>query len=458
MERLTLENIARLAGGRIKPEDGRIQASGVCTDSRTVKAGDLFVALKGDRFNGHDFLETAALGGAVAALVEQGEMKKRQSPLPMVLVDDVLAGFQTLAGRYRETLPAKTVGVAGSNGKTGTKELIAAVLGVRFSTTKNEGNLNNHIGVPASLLRLNAGYEMGVFEAGTNHPGELMPLLKLIRPEAGVVTCIGEEHLEFFRDLAGVAQEEGAMAEVLPADGLLALKADDPWSEKLAARCHARIAWFGFGPRAVYRAGDLKMGMKTTDFTLFTPVGTIHVELPLVGRHQVGNALAAAAIGEFFGLSLAEIRQGLENVKPARMRMEQRMTRDGVTILNDAYNANPNSMLAAFTALSEMPVEGRRLAVLGAMRELGDSSAEEHRRVGRELVSRGMDFVVVVGGEAAGIAEGVRSIGAAKIQLRQFDAMDEAAAFVRREARRGDAVLLKASRGVALEQIAKDWD
>jgi len=452
MEKLTLTMIAQYSNGHISEGAEKAEVFAISTDSRRVSSGDLFVALKGERFDGHDFLEEAERRGASALMVEKGARRK----IPMVFVDDTTVGLQRLAASYRDRFPVRTVAVAGSNGKTGTKELVAAVLGVRFSVLKSEGNLNNHIGVPLGLMRLDASHQLGVFEIGTNHPGELKPLAEMIRPVVGVITTIGEEHLEFFHDLEGVAREEGTLAEMLPREGLLILNADDSWSAAIARRGPATVAYFGFSGSAAYRAERVKMDLDGARFALRTPKGEKEIRLSLIGRHQVCNALAAAAVGEFFGLSLDEIARGLESARPEKMRMERRMTPDDVLILNDAYNANPGSMRAALETLKELPVSGKRIAVLGGMRELGEISAEAHRDLGRRVAKSGLDVLLAVGIEAEGIAEGARE-KRSSVQIECFATPAEAAEFLKRHTRRGDAVLVKASRGVALERVLEEW-
>lgn len=458
MEKLTLMKVAELSKGRCA-ENAPLEkvVRGVSTDSRELCAGDLFVALKGDRFNGHDFLEEAAQKGAVAAMVERDEMRRRTSTVPLVFVDEALVGLQNMAHNYRCTLPVRTVAVAGSNGKTGTKEMVSAVLDMQFLVFKNKGNLNNHIGVPMSLLQLDALHEIGVFEVGTNHPGELILLLEMVQPLAGIITMIGEEHLEYFHDLEGVVKEEGSLAEVLPPEGLLVLNADDGWSSSIARRSKTRVVTFGFSEGADYRATTVDVSFSGTRFKMITPKGEQEITLNLLGRHQVVNALAAGAVGEFFGLDLNQIRQGLETVTPIKMRMEPRVTQRGVWIINDAYNANPNSMRAALEMIRDLPVKGRRFAVLGEMRELGAASKLAHQEVGRKVVESGIDLLIVVGEKARPIIEGARSTKRGVSRVEFFCTSKEAGEFVRKETSYGDVVLIKASRGVALETVLEGW-
>jgi UDP-N-acetylmuramoyl-tripeptide--D-alanyl-D-alanine ligase len=459
MEKLTFQRIANLCDGDVRgTTPDAMPVTRINTDSRKVQRGELFVALKGDRFNGHDFLEEVRLRGAAGAVAERREMTNRTATIPMVLVDDSLTALQQIARDHRTQFKGKTVAIAGSNGKTGTKEMVAAVLGSQFTVLKNKGNLNNHIGVPLSLLELEPQHEVGVFEVGTNHPGELLLLLNMVRPFAGVITTIGEEHLEFFNDLHGVAQEEGTLAEVLPPDGLLVLNGDDVWSSSIAKRSKSQIVYFGFQDTAQYQASDIHLTSAGTQFHLRTPRGEITIQLSLMGRHQVANALAAAAVGEFFGLSLPQIREGLESIVPCKMRMELRKTNDGILIINDAYNANPSSMRAALDTLCEMPVSGRRIAVLGEMRELGRVSEEAHRTIGQYATQHKVDLIVVVGEGAHPIAEGAKAAATSASQIQLFDTPQEAHQFLKKETHTGDVMLVKASRGAALEQVLEGWE
>lgn len=459
MEKLSLMEVSSFCHGRLTNADaGRnIFVSRVTTDSRDVKEGDLFVALKGERFNGHDFVSELGARKAAAAMVDEKEMNGRKSSVPMIFVDDTVKGFQSLARKYRERLSStRTVAVAGSNGKTGTKEMVAAVLGTKFSVLKNEGNLNNHIGVPMSLMRLERSHEVGVLEIGTNHPGELVPLLEMIQPLAGVVTTIGEEHMEFFKDLAGVTQEEGTVADYIPAEGLLALNADDTWSDQIAKRARCRVVYFGLSSRANFRAEKVAVDRSGTRFTLVTPQSSREIKLKLLGRHQVSNALAAAVIGNFFGLSLDQIASGLEQVKPAKMRMEPYQLANGVSVIHDAYNANPSSMRAALDTFQELESKGRKIAVLGEMRELGDTSVSSHREIGTYAAKAGLDLLFVVGTAAKPLMESFVAAPHGATRVEFFQDTKTASEVLRKELRSDDLLLLKASRGMALETILEN--
>lgn len=458
MDETPLEELARMGGGEVRGAPaGAVKVRRVTTDSREAGPGDLFVALKGERHDGHDHVAQALSRGAVAAMVSRPPPPSGGALAPMIFVDDTLTGLQAMAREYRGARPVQTVAVAGSNGKTGTKELVAAALGAKFAVLKNQGNLNNHIGVPLSLLQLERRHQLGVFEVGTNHPGELIPLLQMVRPMAGVITVIGEEHLEFFRDLEGVALEEGTLAEVLPREGLLALNADDPWSAPIAKRCRARIATFGLSRGAAYRGLAVEVAAEGTRFKAACPGGERDVALRLLGRHQVANALAALAVADFFGVDLDRAVSALEEVSPGRMRMERKVTACGALLVNDAYNANPASVRAALAAVAEISIPGRRFAVLGEMRELGEASEEGHRAAWRAAAERGFDFLVLVGPGTDAMAEGAREAGAPRPRVERCAGPEEAGAFLRANVARGDAVLIKASRGVALERVEAEW-
>lgn len=459
MDETSLKALAKMSGGKLLGPAAAADTAvrRVTTDSREAGPGDLFVALRGERFDGHDYVAQALDRGAAAAMVSR-PMKKGEATLaPMIFVDDTLTGLQAMARAYRGERSVRTVAVAGSNGKTGTKELVAAALGVKYAVLKNRGNLNNHIGVPISLLQFERRHQIGVFEVGTNHVGELVPLLRMVRPTAGVITVIGEEHLEFFRDLEGVAREEGALAEILPSEGLLALNADDPWSASIAKRCRARVVTFGFSKDADYRGFAVETRAEGTRFTARGPSGERDLALRLLGRHQAANALAALAIADFFEVDFEKAAAALEEVSPAKMRMERKLTAEGVLLVNDAYNANPSSVRAALRAMAEISITGRRFAVLGEMRELGAAAEEGHRSVGRVAAECRVDVLLLVGEGVEAIGEGARQAGAPPPRIERFAEAAEAAAFLRVHAARGDAVLIKASRGVALERVEAAW-
>lgn len=428
--------------------------SRVCTDSRHAQAGDLFVALSGEKFDGHAFLGEVAGKGVAAVMIE---LDRAPQPLPdcaVVAVKNTRHALGRLAAAYRNDFEIPVIAVGGSNGKTTTKDLIAAVLGQKLRTLCSEASFNNDIGVPLTLLRLEVSHQAAVLEAGTNHPGELAPLLQMIRPRHGVITNIGREHLEFFGDLDGVAAEEGCIAEVLPADGTLFINGDSEWAGKLADRSRAKVVRVGFNDGNDWRATNVRLSKQGTTFRVVSQKNDLSGEyrIQLLGRHQVGNALIAIAVGEELGLGRSEIRDGLALCQPAKMRL-QLWDAGGVRVLDDAYNANVDSVLAALQVLMELPCKGRRVAVLGDMAELGTHSAVAHADVGRATASAGVGQLIAVGKMSPVMAKAAREAGLARvIELADVDA---AVGALKAFLKPGDLVLLKASRAARLERIAE---
>jgi UDP-N-acetylmuramoyl-tripeptide--D-alanyl-D-alanine ligase len=428
--------------------------SGVCTDSRQAQAGELFVALRGERFDGHDFLIQAIDKGVGAILLEQSRIP---SPLPrcaVVAVPDTRAALGALAAAYRKDFPLPMIAVGGSNGKTSTKELVASVLGRKYHTLRSEASFNNNIGVPLTLLQLESIHQAAVVEAGTNHPGELAPLIEMIRPRFGIITNVSREHLEFFGDLAGVAREEGWLAELLPAEGVLLVNGDNEWTDSVRARTRARVVRVGFNPGNEWRALSARVDRKGTTFRVRGPRAEFDGEyrLNLLGRHQAANALFAVALGAELGLTRAQLEAGLADCQPAKMRL-QSWELHGVHVLDDAYNANADSMLAALRTLQEMPCQGRRVAVLGDMAELGAQSEAAHEEVGRRAAELGVGQLFAVGKMAAVMARGAHKAGLNRVL--EFADVESAAAAIKGFMKNGDLLLIKASRASRLERVAE---
>jgi UDP-N-acetylmuramoyl-tripeptide--D-alanyl-D-alanine ligase len=377
-------------------------------------------------------------------------------------VQDTLTALHKLATNYRRSMPPTTrvVAITGSSGKTTTKQMVAAVLGEHFHVVKTEGNFNNHIGVPLSLLRLRPEHDFGVFELGTNHPGEIARLAALVQPDVGVITNIGLAHVEFLGDEAGVVKEKGALLEVLPnnGDGLAVLNADDKWCSDLRARTRATVITTGIENFADIRASGIKVehaeGGAGVKFRL--NVAKKHedviVRLRTLGRHQIYNALQAAAVGYGMGMDLDEIRLGLEGVEFLRMRMEQ-ITVGRVRFINDCYNANLPSMCAALEMVRETPCAGRKIAVLGEIRELGAWAKPAHAEVGRLAARSGLAFLVTVGATARLIAETAVAEGMDGHCVMAVANAAEAAETLRSLTREDDFVLIKGSRKLELEKI-----
>lgn len=460
---MKLEQICDWTGARLLRGDPSLDVEGICTDTRRLRPRSCFVALRGSRFDGHEFVADAARLGAGAAVVsDPTRAMNSPSALALLQVQDTLTALHKLAANYRRLLPPTTrlIAVSGACGKTTTKEMLAAVLGERFQVFKTPANQNNHIGVPLSLLSIEARHDFGVLELGSNHPGEMRMLAELVRPEMAVVTNIGLAHVEFLGDEAGVAQEEGTPLEYLPrnGEGLAVLNADDKWCENLRMRTRATVVTVGIEQFADIRASDLVInGDVKFRLHVARKREDVVVRLRTVGRHQIYNALQAAAVGYFCGLDLDEIREGLENAQLPPQRMEV-VDRGGVRFLVDCYNANLPSMQAAVRALVEHPWPGRKIAVLGDMLELGAWSEWAHRQVGKQVAAGGVTLLVAVGSWAREMACAAWEAGMESFRLFETKDTRTAVELLSGLVREGDLVLVKGSRKLELEQVLECVD
>jgi UDP-N-acetylmuramoyl-tripeptide--D-alanyl-D-alanine ligase len=454
MEPRTLQSIARSCAGELSHGSPDTTIRGICTDSRRVQPGEAFFALAGERYDGHDFLSDV-VKKAAAVVVDRGREPAQAGNCAIITVANTRRALGHFASSYRRDFKLPIVAVGGSNGKTTTKELIAAVLRQKLAIIWSEASFNNDIGVPLTLLKLHQIHQAAVLEAGTNHPGELEPLVRMISPSYGVITSIGREHLEFFGDLAGVAREEAWLGELLPANGKLFVHAEPDWIQYITTRTPAPIVTVGLDERSNWRAGNLRPDKQGLSFAVEGPAAQFAGEyrVNLLGRHQAVNALMAIAVGAELGLSRLQIEQGLAECKPAHMRL-QLWEVNGVRVLDDAYNANADSMLAALRTLQDMPCKGRRLAVLGDMAELGKYSEAAHEEVGRNAAELGVGQLFAVGKMATVMARGARNAGLARVL--EFADVEAAAVAVKQFIREGDVLLLKASRATHLERVA-EW-
>lgn len=450
----TLDFVTEAVQGRLLRGPRSLQVRRVCTDSRIVQCGDLFIPLVGDRFDAHQFLDEVVGRGAAAVMLED-----ERKPLPpgecgVIGVANTRTALAQLAARHRLDFDIPLVAVAGSNGKTTTKEILARVLGTRWRTVASEASFNNDIGVPLTLLRVDHTCQAAVVEVGTNHPGELNNLLEIVRPRFGVITSIGPEHLEHFGTLAGVAEEEGSLAAALPEDGVLFVNGDSPEMERIVARSRARVVRVGMGPGNDWRAQEVRVELQGTTFRVVSADPRFHgdYELQLLGRHQVTNALLAAAVGAQLGLTPTEVRQGLRECSPAKMRL-QAWSAGGVVVLDDCYNANEDSMNAALSTLCALESQGRRIAVLGDMAELGRHAEAAHMGVGRQAAAANLDHLFAVGRYGCLMAEAARKAGLAHVTA--IAEVEDAAEAVSTFLRCKDLVLLKASRSTRLERIGQ---
>lgn len=448
MNATPLHKIASWARGTILAGDSAAMVTNVCTDSRAVKAGDLFVAIRGEKFDGHDFLAEAARIGSVGAIVEKSA-PNLPANFTVIQVADTVQALQSLATAYRSTLSLKVVCITGSNGKTSSKDLTASILAQRFAVTKTAGNLNNHLGVPLTLLRANSAHQAGVFEIGMNHAGEIAPLAAMVRPDIAIITNVGIAHIEFMGSREAIALEKGMLAEAVDANGTVILNADDDFTPSIAKRTRARVITAGIASGDV-RATDLQQLSNGIRFRLHATGQCVEAELPVPGEHMVRNALLASAAGIVLGLTLEECARGMRDLQLTAGRLTQK-TVAGIQLIDDTYNANPDSMNAALATLARMPVTGRRIAVLGRMGELGKESERGHRSVGEVAGREKIPCLITVGEEANWIAEAAEKNGVPTV-VRTANAEDATRA-LREIARAGDAVLVKGSRSAELERI-----
>jgi UDP-N-acetylmuramoyl-tripeptide--D-alanyl-D-alanine ligase len=449
MNRLSILRVADLARSELETGDGEISVDKISTDSRTIKPGEIFVALRGENFDGHKFVEAAARAGGAGAIVDRKWKGKVPSKFAVIRAEDTLAAYQNLAANYRKSLPLKVVAITGSNGKTSTKDFAAAVLGRKFRVTKTEGNFNNHVGLPRTILEATSSDEIAVWEIGMNHPGEVAPLAKIAAPDVAVITNIGLAHIEFMGSREAIAKEKGALAVAVTNQGTVILNGDDPFSRGIAQDTKARIIFAGTREGTV-RATDIHQSSDGSEFTILEGAHRCRAQLPVPGLHMVQNALLAVAAGRVFGILLEECAIGLATAPLTKARLQIKQI-NGVQFLDDSYNANPDSMKAALRTLVELDVDGRRIAVLGEMRELGEETEQGHREVGEAAAHYEIDYLIAIGEPGTLIADAAQRAG-----LKQTAAVrsaSEAAELLGEVARPGDLVLVKGSRLARTEDV-----
>ncbi len=458
MIELTLAEIAEIVGGRLAHADpAAVVTASVEFDSREVTRGGLFLALPGERVDGHDYVAAAIASGAVAALVT------RPVDVPAIEVDDGFAALAALAAHVVRQLPDLTViGVTGSSGKTSTKDLLAQLLSRHGPTVAPPGSFNNELGHPYTVLRATPGTRFLVLETSARGIGHIAYLADIAPPRIGVVLNVGSAHLGEFGSREAIAQAKGELVEALPADGVAVLNADDPLVAAMATRTRARVVRVGESAAADVRAAHVSLDdLGRAAFRLVAPQGEADVSLQLVGAHHVGNALAAAAVALECGMSVAETAQALSVARPtSRWRMEVTERPDGLMVINDAYNANPESMRSALTALAAVsrprrPAGGRSFAVLGPMAELGPDGPAEHDALGRLAVRLDISRVVAVGDAARPVQHGAALEGSWDGESSWVPDVEAAIELLRAELRPADVVLIKASRAARLERVAE---
>jgi UDP-N-acetylmuramoyl-tripeptide--D-alanyl-D-alanine ligase len=454
--KLDLHQIAQWCGAELHPHGAEnLSVTGYSIDSRSLQPGDLFFAVRGDRFDGHDFVHSAFAGGAVASVVTRSKIASLPAEAqrrPLLAVDDPLPALQQLATAVRKHWGRRVIGITGSAGKTTTKEAIAAVLATGFHVLKSQGNLNNGFGLPLQLLKLQPEHQVAVIEMGMSAAGEIAALAKIAAPEWGVVTNVGNAHAEFFHDgIAGVARAKYELIQSLPAHGIAFLNCDDAYVSQFGRDYTGRVIYFGHGPCADPRVESTE-SLGTEGLNVHVRAGdekrSFH--LHLLGEHNVANALAAIAVGIASGIPLETCCAALSELQPDEKRGRVVIFR-GAKIINDSYNSNPEALKAMIGTLAAVPVTppGRRILVAGEMLELGPESKALHAACGEKAADAGIDIVIGVRGYARNIT-GQASAGG--VESRFYETPEEAGRWLRQNLRAEDVVLLKASRGVRLEK------
>lgn len=463
MLRVDIDTLLSVTGGTLLSGPDDAMVNGLAIDSRDVQPGCAFVAFAGERADGHAFLGEAVTRGARALIVTRDDDvvrtaagATRHPAAALVLVPDALAAVQALASQHRDRLNCPVVAVTGSTGKTTTKDLIEAALVSRLNVTATRGNQNNELGVPLTVLAAGADTQAVVVEMAMRGAGQIARLCEIARPTHGLVTNVGVSHIELLGTPEAIAEAKGELVEAIPPGGGVYLNGDDAVSARLAGRASTAVVTYGVGEAADVRAEHVTVAADgCASFTISARGQTAEVRLRVPGRHNVYNALGAAAVALDLGSSLAQIAEGLGCAAPGDMRMQVFTSASGVTVVNDAYNANPASMRAALRALGDMEAAGRKVAVLGDMAELGSLTELAHFQLGERVARYGLDALVTVGAKAGRIADGARAEGMDAEAVRPCATVEEASEVLDDLLEPGDLVLVKASRSVGLERVVE---
>lgn len=456
MKPLSLKTITEYCDGRLVTGDPAVLCGSVNTDSRQIQTGELFFALAGEHFDAHDFVPQVATAGAAAVVVSRTPDNVSSLPCAVIEVEDTLLALQTLARRHRELTRPLVVGITGSNGKTSTKDFLAAIMRQKFQVGATLGNLNNHIGLPITMLRMQERDNCGIFEMGMNHAGEIEVLASIAQPDAAIITNIGVAHIEYMGTRENIALEKGMLVEAVPGNGLVVLNANDDYTTSLALRSKGKVLLAGIAKGDV-SASISESGVQGSTFTLdFAGTNQVEVHLPVPGEHMVGNATLAAACAWHYGVTPEQIAGVLSKVEITKGRLQVKHWH-GVTFLDDSYNANPDSMRAGLKTLAGMNVSGRKIAVLGRMGELGVHAESGHREVGEFAARLGLDAVFTVGDEASIISE-VAARAPQKTETRHFGNHGDCSDYLMTWLKKDDAVLLKGSRSSGMEKILTPFE
>src|ERR1700722_7984534 len=433
--------------------DGEVLVQGYSIDSRTVQTGELFFAVKGERLDGHDYVEQALSRGAVAAVIDRDHLAHASNPNRLLAVHDTLIALQTLATAVRKIWGKTAIGITGSMGKTTTKEALAHLLSIKYRVHRTKGNFNNHFGLPLGLLTLEPEYDLAVVEMGMSHAGEIAAVAHIALPNQGVVTNVAPVHLEYFDSIAGIARAKYELVESLPGNGTAVLNADDDYVSQFGRDFRGKVVLYGTLPASTVRAENIQpKGADGSEFDVVIGNSRARVQLPLVGSHNVLNALAAIAVGMERVLKLSEAADALASLAPPDKR-GQVVQLGNITVVNDCYNSNPKALDAMVEALVAMPAR-RRIVVAGEMLELGAAGEELHRQAGRHMAEKKVDALLGVRGLAQAMIESAAGAG---VRAEFVYTPEAAGEWLGRETRDGDVVLLKASRGVKLEKALETW-
>lgn len=451
METLKCIEIVEAVKGKLLSGNDKTIFNDISTDSRKVKEGDLFVPLKGDRFDGHDYVEQSLEKGAVGALVEKDI--KLDSEKVIIKVDDTLKALRLIATFYRSKFKIPFVGITGSVGKTSTKEMVASVLSKGFNVLKNQGNFNNEIGVPLTIFRLESSHEAAVVEMGMSGLGEISRLTSIVKPDIAIITNVGVCHIEKLGSKKNILRAKMEILEGLNNNGLVILNGDDNLLFGLKGLLDFKTVFYGFEDGLDYQAYNVKsLGEKGSVFEIEINKKEYEVKIPVPGIHNIYNALASIAAGIEMGISEEKIIQGIEEFSSAKMRLNI-IDNNGVKIINDAYNASPQSVEAALTVLQDISSANRTIAVLGDMHELGEMTYDAHFHIGKFAVEQGTDYIIAVGDNAETISKGAISAGIDVNKVLKFKNNEEVSTYLKKNTKKGDIVLVKGSRGMKMEEI-----
>jgi UDP-N-acetylmuramoyl-tripeptide--D-alanyl-D-alanine ligase len=451
VENFKISDIIKATNGSLKKGDPNAPINGISTDSRTLKNGDLFVALIGERFDAHDFAVNVIEQGAMGVVLSHEVQGLDELKTNIIMVKDTTKALGDIARYYKNKFNITVIGITGSNGKTTTKDMASSILSEKFSVLKSEGNLNNTIGLPLTLFRLSSLYNLAVLEMGISIPGEMSQLVDIAEPKVAVITNVSSTHLEFLGSIDGVGKEKQILVESAES---AVLNIDDPYVSRMSNVVRGDVIFYGIDNPADVTAKDLVLDQDgRPEFTISVNNAHERIKLPSVGRHNVYNALAAISVGVMFGIGLDSIKVSLESYRQTSMRM-QRLVIDGITIINDTYNSNPVSMRVAVDLLKSLKSDGKKVMVVGDMLELGEQSEELHDATGKYIGTSGVsEILVTVGNRAVRIAESALEAGIKNVVACKTNS--EAVEYLRKKLNKGDLLLIKGSRGMKMEQIVE---